>query len=56
MTDHRNYRHMKVYNNSADADDPEDAQKLLQVLAIGVANMGTNNAVLTGGGAAVVSN
>ena len=46
--------HSVIY--SADADNPEDAQKLLQVLAIGVANMGTNNAVLTGGGAAIVLN
>lgn len=46
--------HSVIY--SGDADDPEDAQKLLQVLAIGVANMGTNNAVLTGGGAVVILN
>ena len=31
-------------------------QKLLEVLAIGLANMATNNAVLTGGGAVVVLN
>ena len=46
--------HSVIY--SGDADDPEDAHKLLQVLAIGLANMGTNNAVLTGGGAVVVLN
>ena len=41
---------------SGDADDPEDVNKLLEVLAIGLANMATNNAVLTGGGAVVVLN
>ena len=41
---------------SGDADDPQDAQKLLEVLVIGLANMATNNAVLTGGGAVVVLN
>ena len=41
---------------SGDADDPEDAAKLLEVLVIGLANMATNNAVLTGGGAVVVLN
>ena len=46
--------HSVIY--SGDADDPENAKKLLEVLAIGVANMGTNNAVLTGGGAVVVLN
>jgi hypothetical protein len=46
--------HSVVY--SGDADDPEDAAKLLEVLAIGLANMATNNAVLTGGGAVVVLN
>ena len=46
--------HSVIY--SGDADDPEDAFKLLQVLGIGLANMATNNAVLTGGGAVVVLN
>jgi len=46
--------HSVIY--SGDADDPKDADKLLEVLAIGLANMGTNNAVLTGGGAVVVLN
>ena len=46
--------HSVIY--SGDADDPQDAQKLLEVLAIGLANMATNNAVLTGGGAVVVLN
>ena len=41
---------------SGNADDPQDAEKLLQVLAIGLANMATNNAVLTGGSAVVVLN
>ena len=41
---------------SGDADDPQDAHKLLEVLVIGLANMATNNAVLTGGGAVVVLN
>ena len=41
---------------SGDADDSEDANKLLEVLAIGLANMATNNAVLTGGGAVVILN
>lgn len=46
--------HSVIY--SGDADDPDDAFKLLQVLGIGLANMATNNAVLTGGGAVVVLN
>ena len=46
--------HSVIY--SGDADDPQDAQKLIEVLAIGIANMGTNNAVLTGGGAVVILN
>ena len=41
---------------SGDADDPEDADKLLFQLAQGLANMATNNAVLTGGSAVVVLN
>ncbi len=41
---------------SGNADDPEDAEKLMQVLAIGLANMATNNAVLTGGSATVILN
>jgi len=41
---------------SGDADDPDDAEKLLQLLAIGLANLATNNAVLTGGSAVVVLN
>jgi hypothetical protein len=46
--------HSVIY--SGDADDPRDADKLLEVLAIGLANMATNNAVLTGGGAVIVLN
>ena len=41
---------------SGNADDPEDAEKLLSVLAVGLANIATNNAVLTGGSAVVVLN
>ena len=41
---------------SGDADDPEDAEKLLKQLAVGLANMATNNAILTGGAAVVVLN
>ncbi len=41
---------------SGNSDDPEDAEKLMEVLAIGLANMATNNAVLTGGSALVVLN
>jgi len=38
------------------ADDPENAEKLLKQLAVGLANMATNNAILTGGAAVVVLN
>lgn len=41
---------------SGDADDPENADKLLHQLAAGLANLATNNAVLTGGSAVVVLN
>ena len=41
---------------SGDADDPRDADKLLHVIAQGLANLATNNAVLTGGSAVVVLN
>ena len=46
--------HSVIY--SGDADDPEDADKLLEQLATGLTNMATNNAVLTGGAAVVVLN
>jgi len=41
---------------SGNADDPVDAVKLLKQLAVGLANMATNNAILTGGSAVVVLN
>jgi len=41
---------------SGDADDPKSAEALLQVLAIGLANLATNNAILRGGNAVVVLN
>ena len=41
---------------SGNADDPEDADKLLKQLAVGLANMATNNAILTSGQAVVVLN
>jgi len=41
---------------SGNADDPEDAEKLLSQLAVGLANMATNNAILTGGAGIVVLN
>tara|TARA_A100001015_G_scaffold300982_1_gene387185 strand:- start:39 stop:1124 length:1086 start_codon:yes stop_codon:yes gene_type:complete len=41
---------------SGDADNPDNAARLLEVLAIGVANMATNNATLTGGAAVVILN
>lgn len=42
--------------HSANADNPEDHEQLLQALAVGLANMATNNAILTGGSAVVVLN
>ncbi len=44
--------HSVMYSD--DADDPEDAEKLLHVLAIGLANLATNNAILASGSALVV--
>ena len=41
---------------SGDGDDPESAGRLLECLAIGLANIATNNAVLTGGAAMVLLN
>ena len=41
---------------SGDADDPKSADALLQVLAIGLSNLATNNAILRGGSAVVVLN
>jgi hypothetical protein len=43
--------HSVIYSDNA--DDPEDAEKLLHVLSIGLANLATNNAVLTSGSALV---
>ena len=41
---------------SVDADDPENHLRLLEILAIGLANVATNNAILRNGGAVVVLN
>ncbi len=41
---------------SGDADNPESPQALLDALAIGLANLATNNAILRGGSAVVVLN
>ena len=41
---------------SCDADDPQEAENFLAQLALGIANMATNNAILTGGAAVVVLN
>jgi hypothetical protein len=42
--------------HSVNADDPEDHLRLLEVLAIGLGNLATNNAILRNGGAVVVLN
>ena len=44
--------HSVIY--SVNADDPEDADKLLHVLAIGVGNLATNHAIFNAGTAVVV--
>ena len=41
---------------SGDGDDPNQYELLLEILAIGLANAGTNNAILTGGMATIVLN
>ncbi len=46
--------HSVIY--SGDADDPDNAAHLLDVLAIGLANPATNNAILTGGAATIILN
>ena len=46
--------HSVIY--SPDADDPLDAEKCLFQIAQGLANLATNNAILTGGSAIVVLN
>ncbi len=44
--------HSVLYSDNA--DDPEDAEKLLYVLSVGLANIATNNAIFTSGTALVV--
>ena len=44
--------HSVLYSDNA--DDPEDAEKLLHILSIGLANLATNNAIFTSGTALVV--
>ncbi len=44
--------HSVLYSDNA--DDPEDAEKLLHVLSVGLANIATNNAILCSGSALVV--
>ena len=46
--------HSVIFNG--DADDPDSAKALLKVLAVGVSNLATNNAILRGGNAVVVLN
>lgn len=43
--------HSVMYSD--DADDPEDAEKLLYILSVGLANLATNNAIFTSGDALV---
>ena len=42
--------------HSVDADNPEDHQRLLELLAIGLTNLATNNAILRNGSAVVILN
>ena len=44
--------HSVLYSDNA--DDPEDAEKLLHVLSVGLANLATNNAIFCSGTALVV--
>ena len=44
--------HSVLYSDNA--DDPEDAEKLLYVLSVGLANLATNNAIFCSGSALVV--
>ena len=44
--------HSVLYSDNA--DDPEDAEKLLHVLSVGLANIATNNAIFCSGTALVV--
>ncbi len=46
--------HSVIY--SGDADDPDNVNKLTYMLATGVSNLATNNAVLTGGAATIILN
>ena len=46
--------HSVIYSDNA--DDPEDAEKLLYVLSVGLANLATNHAILNSGSALVVLN
>ena len=46
--------HSVIYSDNA--DDPEDAEKLLHVLSVGLANLATNHAILNSGSAMVVLN
>ena len=46
--------HSVIYSDNA--DDPENAENLLHVLSIGLANLATNNAILCHGTAVVVLN
>jgi len=39
--------HSVIYSD--DADDPEDAEKLLHILSVGLANLATNNAIFASG-------
>ena len=42
--------------HSIDADDPEDHLRLLEVLAVGLSNLATNNAIIRNGSGVVVLN
>ena len=46
--------HSAIY--SVNADDPNDAENLLHVLSVGLANLATNHAILASGSAVVVLN
>ena len=46
--------HSVMYSGSS--DDPDNHLRLLEVLSIGLTNLATNNAILTGGAAVVVLN
>ena len=46
--------HSVIY--SGDRDDPQDSDRLLAQLAVGLSNLATNNGFLRGGGATVILN